>query len=371
MANFIGFPTQTHDKARQSLVRLARWLLFSTNADTVNKNSSPANPDLGGIACKTVRLVPDQRGLAEAGERLKEGQLVAFPTETVYGLGADATSPKAISALYAAKGRPQFNPLIAHVCHREQAEREGLFNEQARLLAERFWPGPLTLVLPRQPKGTVCDLACAGLESIGLRFPSHPIAQRVLEQAGRPISAPSANRSGHISPTEAAHVLTDLDGRIDAVVEAYASPVGVESTIIACLGSEPQLLRHGGVTIEEIFAKTGLRIAQQGHGKVIAPGMLDSHYAPQARVRLNALEAQPDEALLLFGAFEPQGLAEAGPRLNLSPRGDLTEAAANLYGYLRRLDRQATKAIAIAPIPESGLGAAINDRLLRAAAPRP
>ena len=337
----------------------------------MTKNSSPANPDLGGISRKTMRLVPDQRGLAEAGARLKKGELVAFPTETVYGLGADATNPQAISALYAAKGRPQFNPLIAHVASVEQALQEGQFNTQARLLADLFWPGPLTLVVPRHAQGTVCDLACAGLASVGLRYPSHPIAQRIIEEAGRPIAAPSANRSGHISPTEAAHVLSDLDGRIEAVVEGFASPVGVESTIIACLDDRPLLLRHGGITVEAIAEKTGLHLRTQEQGHIIAPGMLESHYAPQARVRLNATEIKAGEAVLLFGDILPAGSDQARARLNLSPRGDLTEAAGHLYDYLRRLDRPDITGIAIAPIPESGLGAAINDRLRRAAAPRP
>ena len=225
--------------------------------------------------------------------------------------------------------------------------------------------------MPRHPQGTVCDLACAGLASVGLRFPAHPIAQRVIEEAGRPISAPSANRSGHISPTSSAHVLSDLDGRIDALVEAYASPVGVESTIIACLGDEPQLLRHGGITVEDIWAKTGLQLRTPEQGHIIAPGMLESHYAPKARVRLNAQAVEAGEAVLLFGDNQPDGTAFAQARLNLSPRGDLTEAAAHLYDYLRRLDQRCAQGIAIAPIPESGLGAAINDRLRRAAAPRP
>ena len=369
--NFIGVFTRAHDKALIDKRRLARPIHFSTHTDTVTKKSSPANPDLGGIMRETVRLVPDQRGLAEAGARLREGQLVAFPTETVYGLGADATNPQAIAALYAAKGRPQFNPLIAHVAEQAQALREGLFNQVALQLATIFWPGPLTLVVPRAEDGTVCDLSCAGLKTIALRLPSHPIARRLIEQAGRPIAAPSANRSGHISPTEADHVWSDLNGRIDAVIEAYASPVGVESTIIACLEGEPRLLRHGGVTLEDICDKTGLRLENGESGAVIAPGMLDSHYAPAARVRLNAQTIAENEAALLFGPDHPHAFDRAKAQLNLSPRGDLTEAAAHLYNYLRRLDRTGASGIAVSPIPDHGLGAAINDRLRRAAAPRP
>ena len=368
--NFIGISTQTHDKAQRTLRRLTRPTHFSTDAGTVTKKSSPAKPDLGGITRDTKRLVPDHRGLDEAASLLKSGQLVAFPTETVYGLGADATNPQAIAALYAAKGRPQFNPLIAHIADHADAEREGRFNPLALELAKAFWPGPLTLVVPRSENGTVCDLTCAGLDSVGLRFPSHPIARALIEKAGRPIAAPSANRSGHISPTESDHVWSDLSGRIDALIEAYASPVGVESTIIACLDTTPRLLRHGGITQEEIFEKTGLRLHSMEGGAVIAPGMLDSHYAPDARVRLNAQSVTAAEAVLLFGPVSIEGADHAKARLNLSPRGDLTEAAAHLYDYLRRLDRIGCQAIAIAPIPDHGLGAAINDRLRRAAAPR-
>lgn len=358
----------------------------------MDKNQPSANPDLGGISRaadhsgsgpdeslrrETLRLVPDSAGLARAGALLREGKLVAFPTETVYGLGADATQAPAIAALYAAKGRPQFNPLIAHVAHLEDAKAEGLFNETAEALARAFWPGPLTLVVPRNPQGRVCDLACAGLTSIGLRLPSHPIARGLIEQAGHPIAAPSANRSGHVSPTTPDHVWDDLNSRIDAVVEGFASPVGVESTIIACLEDAPVLLRHGGITREMIEACLGHAIIDSHDLKSdapsnpMAPGMLESHYAPKAPVRLAAETILPHEAVLLFGPVPPAGMTDRTVSLNLSPRGDLTEAAANLYAYLRRLDTNAIDAIAVAPIPAHGLGAAINDRLRRAAAPRP
>lgn len=340
-------------------------------------NQTSANPDLGGIHPyrDTVRIVPDSAGLERAGALLRAGGLVGFPTETVYGLGADATQATAIAALYAAKGRPQFNPLIAHVATLAQARAEGIFNATALKLAERFWPGPLTLVVPRQPDGTVCDLACAGLASIGLRLPSHPIARYLIEKAGRPIAAPSANRSGHISPTTPDHVWDDLNTRIDAVLEGYASPVGVESTIIACLEDRPVILRHGGITREMIADCLGHPIAEPDHtgnsNKPLAPGMLDSHYAPNAKVRLEAESVGTGEAVLLLGPDKPAGMDETTPRLNLSPRGDLTEAAANLYAYLRRLDRPDISGIAVMPIPDHDLGAAINDRLRRAAAPRP
>ena len=343
----------------------------------MDTNQTSANPDLGGIYPyrDTARIVPDSAGLERAGALLRAGGLVAFPTETVYGLGADATQATAIAALYAAKGRPQFNPLIAHVATLDQARAEGLFNATALTLAERFWPGPLTLVVPRQPNGQVCDLACAGLASIGLRLPSHPIARYLIEKAGRPIAAPSANRSGHISPTTPDHVWDDLNTRIDAVLEGFASPVGVESTIIACLDDQPVILRHGGITREMIADCLGHAIAEpdqtRDNDKPLAPGMLDSHYAPNAKVRLGADSISTGEAVLLFGPHKPDGMDEATPRLNLSPRGDLTEAAANLYAYLRRLDRPDITGIAVMPIPDHDLGAAINDRLRRAAAPRP
>ena len=253
----------------------------------VDINQTSANPDLGGIPPyrDTVRIVPDSAGLEQAGALLRKGGLVAFPTETVYGLGADATQATAIAALYAAKGRPQFNPLISHVATLDQARAEGILNASALKLAERFWPGPLTLVVPRHPAGQVCDLACAGLASIGLRLPSHPIARYLIEKAGRPIAAPSANRSGHISPTTPDHVWDDLNTRIDAVLEGFASPVGVESTIIACLDDSPVMLRHGGITREMIADCLGYDISDSHQTadttKPLAPGMLDSHYAPR------------------------------------------------------------------------------------------
>jgi L-threonylcarbamoyladenylate synthase len=302
---------------------------------------------------------------------LRRGGLVAFPTETVYGLGADATRAEAVARIYAAKERPRFNPLIAHVASLDAARREGVFDESALALAARFWPGPLTLVVPGASGASVCDLARAGLDSVALRVPAHPLAHALLERVGRPVAAPSANRSGRVSPTTAAHVLTDLEGRIDAVLDGGPTAVGLESTIVACLGA-PRLLRPGGVPREAIEAALGRKLlgATGDAGAPRAPGMLASHYAPRAKVRLDIDGIAAEEAALLFGAFEPPGLAAARAILNLSESGDLAEAAARLFGHLRTLDASGAESIAVAAIPEHGLGEAINDRLRRAAARR-
>ncbi|MBU3730292.1 MAG: threonylcarbamoyl-AMP synthase [Beijerinckiaceae bacterium] len=320
----------------------------------------------------TLRIDPDATGIARAAALLRAGKLVAFPTETVYGLGADARQGEAVAGIYEAKGRPSFNPLIAHVPDLAAADRIGVFDATARQLAEHFWPGPLTLVVPLRPDAGISALATAGLNSIALRVPSHPVARELLALAQTPIVAPSANRSGRVSPTEAEHVWSDLSGRIDAVVEGWSTPVGVESTIVSCLGPRPVLLRPGGVTRAEIEEVLGERLAD-GAGdaaKPIAPGLLESHYAPRAKVRLNAQSIAPGEAALLFGPDNPAGLEDAKAQLNLSFRGDLREAAANLFAMLRRLDLVGAATIAVAPIPAEGLGEAIRDRLQRAAAPR-
>lgn len=321
---------------------------------------------------QTERLAADESGLAQAAAILRRGGLVAFPTETVYGLGADATDPQAVALIYAAKERPSFNPLISHLDSFETAQRQGVFDETARRLAEAFWPGPLTLVVPVAPTCTISDLARAGLDSVGLRVPAHPLAHALLQQTGRPVAAPSANRSGRVSPTTANHVLGDLDGRIDAVLDGGASQVGVESTIIACLGGTPRLLRPGGVPRDAIEALIGMKLEDgpDGGRNPLAPGMLASHYAPRARVRLNATRVGPDEAVLLFGPDVPEGTGKARATLNLSENGDLVEAAAHLFSYLRQLDASGAATIAVSPIPETGLGEAINDRLRRAAAER-
>jgi L-threonylcarbamoyladenylate synthase len=310
--------------------------------------------------------------LALAGSLLAEGRLVAFPTETVYGLGADATNPEAIARLYAAKGRPSFNPLIAHVPTLEAAFRLGEFPSVARKLAEAFWPGALTLVVPVCDSSPVCELARAGLPSLAIRVPDHPVAQAILTAACRPIAAPSANRSGHLSPSLAAHVLADLDGIIDALVDGGPTAIGVESTILGCLDETVVMLRPGGIPREAIEAVLGYRLAEavDDTEAPLAPGRLSSHYAPDHALRLDATAIQPGEACLGFGPSLPPG-ATPTLTLNLSATGDLAEAAANLYHHLRALDRLSATGIAVAPIPAQGLGEAILDRLARAAAPRP
>jgi L-threonylcarbamoyladenylate synthase len=312
--------------------------------------------------------------IADAALCLGNGGLVAFPTETVYGLGADATNGTAIARLYAAKGRPSFNPLIAHVFDLAAAKRLAIFDTAAEKLAAAFWPGPLTLVLKKRPSCPVADLATAGLDSIAVRVPQHPIALGLLNRFGRPVVAPSANRSGHVSPTNAQHVMDDLGGRIDFIVDGGPTTVGVESTIIACLGS-PVLLRPGGLPREQIEAVLGERLEDVPAGSFdpdapIAPGMIESHYAPRARLRLQVESVNPGEALLAFGARMPPGIELAAIVLNLSPAGDLVEAAANLFSDLRTLDQADVATIAVMRVPDQGLGEAINDRLARAAAPR-
>jgi L-threonylcarbamoyladenylate synthase len=305
--------------------------------------------------------------IAEAAACLAAGGLVAFPTETVYGLGADARNGEAIARLYAAKGRPRFNPLIAHVAHTEAARRLGRFDAAAEALAAAFWPGPLTLVLPKRPDCAVADLALAGLDSVAVRLPAHPVAHALLAAFNGPVVAPSANRSGHVSPTSAAHVLADLRGRIDMVIDAGPSSVGVESTIVACLG-EPTLLRPGGLPREQIerVLDRALAVAPLADDAPLAPGMLSSHYAPTAQLRLDAQAPRAGEALLAFGSPPPF----AGTMLNLSLRCDLIEAATNLFSHLRALDASGAGSIAVMKVPHKGLGEAINDRLKRAAAPR-
>lgn len=322
---------------------------------------------------ETLQLGTAPGDLATAGRMLAEGRLVAFPTETVYGLGGDATDPDAIARLYAAKGRPHFNPLIAHVATPAEAERLADLPPQARNLATAFWPGPLTLVVPVKPDCPVCELARAGLPSLAIRVPDHPVARAILAAAGRPIAAPSANRSGRVSPSEAAHVAGDLDGIVDAIVDGGPCPIGVESTILGCLDGRVTLLRPGGLAREAIEAVLGHGLEHSDSRDAsapLAPGRLSSHYAPAHRLRLDAAMIRPNEACLAFGPELPAG-ATPERTLNLSPGGDTAEAAANLYGYLRRLDALPVDGIAAAPIPVEGLGEAIRDRLARAAAPRP
>jgi L-threonylcarbamoyladenylate synthase len=315
----------------------------------------------------TLTLGAEPADLAVAARLLRSGGLVAFPTETVYGLGADATSDAAVAKIYAAKRRAAFNPLIVHVENRAGAEAQGIFTREAVALAEAFWPGPLTLVLPLAPGATVSELARAGLASVALRLPVHPVAKSLLAATGLPLAAPSANLSGQLSPVTAAHVREDLDGAIDAIVDAGRAMVGLESTIISCLGQQPQLLRPGGISRAAIEAVLGRPLAVHASTDTPrAPGMLISHYAPRARLRLEATSLKAGEAGLDFGG----GFGKGANVLDLSPRRDLTEAAGNLFGHLRSLDRDKYATIAVAPIPATGLGEAINDRLRRAAAGR-
>ena len=327
------------------------------------------------IGLKTLVLPAGEAAVAAAARVLGEGGLVAFPTETVYGLGADATNAAAIARLYQAKGRPAFNPLIAHVGDLDAARRIGRFDAAALLLAEAFWPGPLTLVLPKTADCAVADLATAGLDTVAIRIPAHPIARDILRAFGRPVVAPSANLSGHVSPTIAAHVQGDLEGRIDLIVDGGAVAVGVESTIVGIFDA-PMLLRPGGLPRADIERVLGRALVQppadadSDSGQPLAPGMLASHYAPRTKVRLNADRIEPGEALLAFGLGAISGIDAAAAVMNLSERGDLDEAAANLFGHLRALDTRAARAIAVMPIPDDGLGEAINDRLRRAAVGR-
>ena len=299
--------------------------------------------------------------IARAADILRAGGLVAVPTETVYGLAADAANPQAIARVFAAKGRPRFNPLIVHVSDLDEALRHADLHDSAIALAQRFWPGPLTLVAPRRAESSVCDLACAGLTSIALRAPAHPVARDLLAAFGRPFAAPSANRSGRISPTTAAHIEAELGDAIDLILDGGPCAIGVESTIVAIdVAGVGTLLRPGGVPRTEIEAIIG-PLASPRDGAIHAPGMLQSHYAPRARLRLDAEAPNVGELYLGFGAHDHGAHT-------LSRAGDLTEAAANLYAKLRELDETGADIIAVAPIPAQGLGEAISDRLVRAAA---
>jgi L-threonylcarbamoyladenylate synthase len=309
------------------------------------------------------------RAITRAAALLRAGRLVAFPTETVYGLGGDATNERAVAEIFAAKGRPRFNPLIVHVPGLAEAEMLAIFDDRARQAAARFWPGPLTLVLRHHDDSALSLLASAGLDTVAIRAPRHQVAQALLHETGRPIAAPSANRSGRISPTEAAHVAEELGDRVALIIDGGRTPVGLESTVLDLSGEAAVLLRPGAVTLEDLTELLGpiASIAISAAAEPKSPGMLPSHYAPTLPLRLDAGEASPGEALLAFGPDAPPGFAEV---LWLSRSGDLAEAAANLFAMLRRLDRPAFTGIAVMPIPERGLGRAINDRLRRAAAPR-
>lgn len=310
----------------------------------------------------TEVLSADAAGIARAAALLRAGALVSFPTETVYGLGADATNDTAVARIFEAKGRPRFNPLIVHLPDAARVRDIAVLEGDAARLADAFWPGPLTLVLPIRPGAALSPLVSAGLSTVAVRVPDQPLAHALLIAVDHPIAAPSANPSGRISPTETAHVVAGLGGRIEAVLDGGACAVGVESTIVG-FDPVPTLLRPGGLPAEAIEACLGAKLAMLAPGDTVsAPGQLQSHYAPRAGLRLNATDLRPGERLLGFGPVEAT--------LNLSPSGDLVEAAANLFHHLHRLDSEGDAPIAVSPIPETGLGRAINDRLRRAAAPR-
>src|SRR5256886_8562375 len=324
------------------------------------------------VSLKTQILPAGEAAVPPPARVLADGGLVASRPETVYGLGAEATNPAAVARIYQAKGRPAFNPLIAHVGDVAAARKIARFDAPATALAEAFWPGPLTLVLPKTENCAVADLATAGLDTVAVRIPVHPVAREILRAFGGPVVAPSANLSGHVSPTTAAHVQSDLAGRIDLIVDGGAVAVGVESTIVGCF-DEPMLLRPGGVPrgeIERVLGRALVQPPEDGDNNIsqpLAPGMLASHYAPRTPVRLNAESIEAGEALLAFGPDAVQGADSATAVINLSANSDLNEAAANLFGYLRALDAKGARAIVVMPVPHHGLGEAINDRLRRAA----
>ena len=322
---------------------------------------------------RIIPIDPDEGAAIDAATAvLAKARPVAIPTETVYGLAADATDPGAITSIYETKGRPRFNPLICHMADLAMAERHASFDPLSRKLAERFWPGPLTLVLPLKADSTIHPLATAGLDTVGIRVPKG-LAGELIRAFGRPLAAPSANSSGRISPTTAQHVEADLGDRIDLIIDGGPCPVGVESTIVKIEDGRIRLLRPGGVPVEAIEDATGLtveRLNGTGTAAIEAPGMLASHYAPNASVRLDATSVSPGEALIRFGDRPVEGMDQAAAVFDLSPSGDLAEAAANLFGFLKRADQTGASGIAVTPVPDHGLGEAINDRLKRAAAPR-
>lgn len=304
--------------------------------------------------------------MAEFARVLRAGGLVVFPTETVYGLGADATNSEAVLSIYETKGRPRFNPLIVHCADMEMAERLAEFSPLALRLAA-LWPGPLTLVLPKRPSATLSDLVTAGLDTVGIRIPAHPLALELIALAGRPLAAPSANPSGRLSPTTVAQVIAGLGAKVP-VLDGGPCKAGLESTILKVDGDVVTQLRAGAMSRAELESVLERPIASAGHhGAIVAPGMMASHYAPRARMRLNAPAPEAGEAYLAFGASPAMA---AGHLRNLSESGDLHEAARNLFAMLHELDATGAPAIAVAPIPHTGLGEAINDRLARAAAPR-
>ena len=300
--------------------------------------------------------------LSKASELIKSGGTLAFPTETVYGLGADATNKLAVAKIFLAKGRPSFNPLIIHCFSIEQIQTFAMWSAEAQTVADKFWPGPLTMVLPLSPNSQISSLALAGLQTVAIRMPNHSVAQSLLKLANTPIAAPSANPSGAVSATKAQHVISRLNGKIEGIISGNSSKIGLESTIISFL-PEPSILRFGAIDESDISEILGLDLKKKKKDvKITAPGQLSSHYAPKGSIRLNSKVFKKNEVSLGFG----QILCD----LNLSPKGNLTEAAANLFDYLHRLDEMGAEKIAVSPIPEEGIGIAINDRLRRAAAPK-
>ncbi len=332
--------------------------------------------DEGGDTHGNAKLIvpPTRRNLARAGRLIREGKLIVFPTETVYGLGGNALSDHAVAAIFEAKGRPRFNPLIVHFHDVGSAAAAAVFDQRARLLAETFWPGALTLILPRGPACPVSLLASAGLDTLAVRVPAHETARTFLAEAGRPIAAPSANPSGAVSPTAATHVAASLNRAVSLILDGGACPIGIESTVIDLTPAQPVLLRPGGITVEDLESVIGPLASSAAEAesgadatRPISPGRLGAHYATKLPLRLNVRDAQAGEALLSFG---PHGLSGFAAERNLSPSGELREAAANLFAMLRALDQPRFKRIAVMPVPETGLGLAINDRLRRAASSR-
>lgn len=316
-----------------------------------------------------AQILPLEQAFDPALDLLEAGEVVALPTETVYGLAADATNGEAVARIFEVKGRPRFNPLIVHVSDTDMAQRIAVFDQASVLLAGGFWPGPLTLVLPLREGHGIHPLVTAGLDTVAIRMP-RGFAREVIEELGRPLAAPSANASGRISPTSAQAVNDDIGDRIKLICDGGRASIGVESTIVKVTPNALRILRPGGVTAGEIESALGIRVTRGGEAGVEAPGMLASHYAPGARVRLGATEIFEGEALLAYGPVRAAGAEKAVTVLNLSEKGHMREAAANLYAHLQALDRSGAKTIAVEPIPEDGLCEAINDRLRRAAAPR-
>lgn len=327
---------------------------------------------------ETQILTISSTNLSYATELLAAGQLVAFPTETVYGLGANATDGRAIARIFEAKGRPSFNPLISHGSSLSMLLPEAQFDDRALSLADKFWPGPLTMILPRKKSGHISDLACAGLSTVALRVPAHPVALDLIARAGVPIAAPSANQSGTLSPTTPHHVLSSLGGKIPLILAGGSTKYGLESTVVDLSGEEVVIVRAGAITAEDVSdcLECEVRYELEATDKPRSPGQLLRHYAPNKPLRLRAVDICPEEALLAFGSTKFMGLRGGGStkdlsddlKINLSEKGDLLEAAANLFSYLRILDESKASQIAVMDIPNVGIGIAINDRLKRAAA---